>query len=129
MLAKERNVPARWRVFGRRLQELRKAARLSQTELGMEFDMTDVQISRLENGKSGTGFETVQGFEQRLGARPGELIGIAFPSSETEPAPPTMQLAREIERYLSHVRPDRRKDAERYLLNQAQQISEMLAVA
>jgi transcriptional regulator with XRE-family HTH domain len=107
MLAKERNVPARWRVFGRRLQELRKESKLSQAELGAEFDMTDVQISRLENGKSGTGFETVQAFERRLGARAGELIGIAFPST-SEPEPPSLRLAQQIEAYLLQAPPSRR---------------------
>lgn len=83
MLPQPRNVPQRWSVFGRRLQELRKANNLSQMELGREFDMTDVQISRLENGKSGTSFENVQALEKRLGAREGDLVGVAFPATES----------------------------------------------
>lgn len=39
----------------------------------------------------------------------------------------SMRLAQQIEAYLCQIRPDRRQQAERYMLAQLQQLSEMLA--
>jgi len=39
---------------------------------------------------------------------------------------PDMRLARQLEPYLMKIRPDRRQSAERMLIEQARQLSEML---
>lgn len=113
-------------ILGKWVKAHRKARKMTQEELATAAGITRYQLIRIENGESKTTRETASALAVALEQNEGEALRLA--GYDGEPAPPvSMALAQQIEAYLSQIQPDRRQQAERYLLNQAQVISEILA--
>lgn len=55
------------KTFGKRIKEIRKSKKWTQTELGEKIGMTHQEISRIENGLHNIGIETLAMVAHALG--------------------------------------------------------------
>ena len=62
-------------AFGSRLSELRTSKNMTQTELGVELDLSGPAISRYENGLDEPSFDTVLKIAKLFGKDPNYLLG------------------------------------------------------
>jgi transcriptional regulator with XRE-family HTH domain len=61
--------------FGKRLQEIRADAGLSQTALAREIETSQSAISQMENGERQPSFDMLRRLARALGVSPAHLLG------------------------------------------------------
>lgn len=69
--------------FGRRVRYLRLMARMTQAQLAEKIDLSTTQLGYIEQGRSGTTFETIEQICYALNVTIRELFDFDFPKPDT----------------------------------------------
>jgi transcriptional regulator with XRE-family HTH domain len=121
-LMKSQRDGARWPVFGAWVREHRLRLKKTQKEIAKEAGITDVQLSRIENGESGTRHETILALAGALHADVGECYRMAgFTAPGGDAVPIDEELAQIVKSIPESMRPR--------FLRAVRTMAEMLTVA
>lgn len=69
--------------FGRRVRHLRLMARMTQAQLAEAIDLSTTQLGYIEQGRSGTGFETIEKLAIALKCHPRDLLDFPWQPPDT----------------------------------------------